>query len=184
MARKATAYLGLGSNLGDRFAMMRAAVAKLDDDPRIQVDFSGGVASLYETSPVGGPIDQPRYLNSAVRVMTTLPPLNLLDTVFSIEASLGRDRAERWGPRPIDIDLLLYDNVVLDNARLTLPHPRLHQRRFVLIPLCEIAEGAVHPLLTMTVTELLERLGPQGEEDAAAIVADSGWCKNLTGSCR
>ena len=177
----AIAYLGLGSNLGDRLAVMSAAVAALDDHPRIQVDFPGGVTSLYETSPVGGPPDQPPYLNSALRVRTSLAPLALLDTVLSIETSLGRVRRERWGPRLIDIDLLLYDDVVLEHQRLTLPHPRLHERRFVLEPLCEIAAEVTHPLFQVTLAELLRRLGVQRAEDKAALTADSGWYGDIIG---
>ena len=96
---RATAYLGLGSNLGDRRAAMRAAVLALDADPRIRVDFEGGIASLYETSPVGGPAGQEAYLNSVVRITTRLSPRDLLGTVTSIEARMGRVRRQRWGDR-------------------------------------------------------------------------------------
>ena len=177
----ATAYLGLGSNLGDRLAVMSAAVATLNEHPRIKVDFQGGVASLYETSPIGGPPDQPPYLNSALRVQTSLAPLGLLDTVLSIETTLGRVRGERWGPRLIDIDVLLYDDVVLDHERLTLPHPRLHQRRFVLAPLCEIAAEVTHPLLQVTLAQLFEQLGVLSAEDQAVVAADADWYADIIG---
>ncbi len=154
----ATAYLGLGSNLGDRAAVMRSAVIALDDRPRISVDFDGGVASLYESSPVGGPSPQPAYFNSTVRVTTTLEPAALLNEVLLIEAALGRTRRERWEARVIDIDLLLYNDLVLDDESLSLPHPRLPQRRFVLEPLAEIAGDLVHPTLRVTIESLARQI--------------------------
>ncbi len=171
----ATVYLGLGSNLGDRFAAMRAAVVALDHHPQIDVDFDSGIASLYETSPVGGPSAQPAYLNSAVRVLTVLEPTPLLETVLAIEASRGRVRKERWGERSIDIDLLFYDALVLNDKRLTLPHPRLHQRRFVLEPLSEIAPNLVHPVLQVTIEALVERCRAEHPSEQVALVADPDW---------
>ena len=155
---------------------MRAAVSALNEHPDIRVDQRAGVAALYQTSPVACSSDQPLYLNSVVRAETTLAPRQLLDAILSIETSLGRVREERWGPRMIDIDLLLYEDVVLNDETLTLPHPRLSERRFVLAPLCEIAKDAVHPVFNVTVAELLEQLGTRGSEDTAAKVADSNWC--------
>ncbi len=150
----ATAYLGLGSNLGDRLTALRAAVRALDEHTRIRVDFDSGVASLYETSPVGGPPGQGLYLNSAVRVQTTLSPEELLTAGLSVEASLGRIRGEPDGPRIVDIDLLLYEDAVLTDQRLSLPHPRMHQRGFVLEPLAEIAADILHPVVRHSVAEL------------------------------
>ncbi len=102
------------------------------------------VSSLRETDPVGV-LDQPRFLNGAARLQTELAPRALLDSLLDVERALGRERAERWGPRTIDLDLLLYDRLVLDEPGLTLPHPRLHERRFALEPLAELAPGLELP---------------------------------------
>ena len=140
-----TAYLGLGSNLGDRLVAMRAAIQALDDHPRIRVDFERGVAPLYETGPVGGPPGQGPFLNSAVRVGTTLSGMDLLCALLSIEESLGRMRGDRWDARIIDIDLLLFADLVVNGENLSIPHPRMHTRRFVLDPLAEIAGAKLCP---------------------------------------
>lgn len=171
----ATVYLGLGSNLGDRFAALRAAVIALDHHPQIDVDFDSGIASLYETSPVGGPPAQPVYLNSAVRVLTVLDPRPLLEAALAIEASLGRVRKERWGERLTDIDLLFYEDLVLNDRRLTLPHPRLHQRRFVLEPLSEIAPNLVHPVLQVTVESLARGLRRDDPTHDAVRIIGPHW---------
>lgn len=127
--------LGLGSNLGDREGNIAAAVARLAAWLGVTVE---RVSSLYETAPVGY-TDQPDFLNAVVGVRTTLTPLELLAACLAVERELGRERKIRWGPRTIDIDVLFYDDVVLDTAELTLPHPRFHERCFVLVPLAEIA---------------------------------------------
>ena len=123
------AYVGLGSNLGDREATIRAAIDAL---PGVVA-----VSALRETEPVG-PVDQPPFLNGAVALETELSPRELLDVLLAVERRLGRERRERWGPRTIDLDLLLYGDGTIDEPGLSLPHPRLHERRFALEPLAEL----------------------------------------------
>jgi 2-amino-4-hydroxy-6-hydroxymethyldihydropteridine diphosphokinase len=128
------AYIGLGSNLGDREAAIGGAVDRLGRHATIVA-----LSTLRETDPVGF-LDQPRFLNGVVAVETTLPPRALLDLLLTIERELGRTRTgPRFGPRTIDLDLLVYGDEVVDEPALTVPHPRLHERRFVLEPLAEIA---------------------------------------------
>lgn len=151
----AEAYLGLGSNLGDREANLARAIELIE---------TGGVSitrlsSLYETEPVGVQ-EQPWFLNLVLAGQTSLTPLGLLDTLQAIERRMGRVRTVRWGPRVIDIDILLYGQVILESARLTIPHPQMADRAFVLVPLVEIAPEAWHPGLEMTAQELLDRLSP------------------------
>lgn len=182
----ATVYLGLGSNLGDRAAMMRAAVAALDQYAGVRMDAPGAVACLYETGPVGGPPGQPPYLNSAVRVVTTLPPVELLNAVLSIETSLGRVRHGHWEARSIDIDVLLYGDLVVRDATLTLPHPHLHERLFVLEPLSEIAGNVPHPVMKQTITELARRCRSRDERQPIERLSGPTWpldpnCADRTG---
>lgn len=135
------AFLGLGSNLGDRHAHLQRAVDLLDAEPGIEV---AGSSSVWETDPVGGP-SQPDYLNAVVRVRTELAPLDLLAACLRTEAALGRVRDVRWGPRTMDIDVLLIDTLVLNDADLTVPHPRMTERAFVLLPLLELQPDATLP---------------------------------------
>lgn len=134
------AYLSLGANLGDREGNLTAGLERL---AQAGVTVSR-VSSLYETAPVGGP-PQPPYLNLVAEVETDLPPRALLRLCLAIEAELGRERTEHWGPRTLDMDLLLYEGVTSDDPELTLPHPRLAERQFVLVPLAEIAPDLVLP---------------------------------------
>jgi 2-amino-4-hydroxy-6-hydroxymethyldihydropteridine diphosphokinase len=125
------AFLGLGSNLGDRRAYLRDAVAALPDVV--------AVSPVYETSPVGGPEGQGPYLNCVVELSTELGPRELLDLAHQVEAVAGRERKERWGPRTLDVDVLLVDDLTVDEPDLVVPHPRMFERRFVLAPLADVA---------------------------------------------
>jgi 2-amino-4-hydroxy-6-hydroxymethyldihydropteridine diphosphokinase len=138
----ARAYVALGANLGDREATLRRAVELLAADPEIDVV---RVSMLRETDPVGV-VDQPRFLNGAAALETELSARELLDRLLAVERTLGRIRdGERWGPRTVDLDLLLYGDLQSDEPGLTVPHPRLHARRFALEPLAELAPDAVVP---------------------------------------
>lgn len=150
-----TAYIALGANLGDRQANLRRAVQMLNETPRIEV---ARVSSFLENPSVGGPADAPAFLNAAAELRTTLSPHDLLSVLLDIERQLGRVRQRKNDPRPIDLDLLLYEDRILNDPDLILPHPLMHQRRFVLEPLREIAPDAVHPGLHMTIGNLFDRL--------------------------
>lgn len=144
-------YIGLGSNLGDRKQHLRDAIDAIGRIGRTSVLRSSG---FYETAPVGGP-RQPDYLNAALEIATSLEPPGLLDELQRIEAAMGRTREVHWGPRAIDLDILLCGDVVLNTPRLTVPHPLMHGRRFVLEPLSEIAPDVVHPVLKKSISALL-----------------------------
>jgi len=133
------AYLALGSNLGDRRAHLQLAVDAFAAEPDVRVV---AASRVYETAPVGGP-PQDAYLNAVIAVDTTLEPHALLHRCRAVEERAARVRAERWGPRTLDVDVLLYDDVRLDDAELTVPHPRMWERGFVLAPLRDVAPGLV-----------------------------------------
>lgn len=147
-------YLLLGSNLGDRNALIKEALGQIEK----QIGSILLTSSVYETA-AWGKEDQPGFLNVAVGVHTTLDPFQVLEKILQIELDLGRVRMEKWGGRLIDIDIILFGNQIVDAGdRLQIPHPQLQHRKFVLIPLAEIAPHSVHPVFKLTVSEILERL--------------------------
>jgi 2-amino-4-hydroxy-6-hydroxymethyldihydropteridine diphosphokinase len=146
------ALIGLGSNLGDRRATLEGAIAALAATPGVRVR---GVSAFHKTEPVGGPPGQGAYLNAAAALETTLDPLELFHVLQTIEIRFGRVRTVRWGERTLDLDLLLFDDRIIQTSVLSVPHPRLAERRFVLAPLAEIAPRAVEPRTGRTVSELL-----------------------------
>lgn len=146
------AYLSLGSNLGDRELRLRDAISRLEGVGHVR-----SVSSFYETEPVEF-TDQGWFLNCVVALETERSPAQLMEALLGIEKEMGRQRVQKKGPRTIDIDIVLFGDAVLDSAALTIPHPAMHQRRFVLEPLVEIAPDARHPVLQKTVSELLAQL--------------------------
>jgi 2-amino-4-hydroxy-6-hydroxymethyldihydropteridine diphosphokinase len=149
-----TAFLGLGSNMGNRLANLQEAVDHLDAQPGIAVVRSSRV---YETDPVGGP-PQPDFLNAVIEVETSLAPRELLEACRAVEQALHRVRTVRWGPRSIDVDILAYDRRTVDEPDLQIPHPRMHERAFVLLPLLELDSD---PQLPAGATVASLRLGPE-----------------------
>lgn len=162
----ARALIALGANLGDRRAALDGAMATLRREPALSVLAQ---SRWYETAAVGGPAEQPRYLNGAVLLETSLPPRPLLDVLRQVEDVFGRRRDVAWGPRTLDLDLLLYDRLVLGMPGLVVPHPRMAWRRFVLQPAAEIAADMLHPPSGWTVGRLWQHLN-----DSANYVALAG----------
>lgn len=150
-----TACVALGSNLGDRDANLREALYRLTAEGDVTLL---RVSRFIDNPAVGGPTDSPPFLNAAAAVDSTLPPLILLQRLLDIEQAMGRLRTVRWAPRLIDLDLLLYGDEILQTPQLTLPHPLLHERAFVLQPLAEVVPHAVHPVLRETMSALWDQL--------------------------
>ena len=145
-------FLGIGSNLNKRIQNCNNTLLEISKISKI-VELS----SLYESEAVGVE-NQPKFINAVVKIQTELMPHNLLDSLKSIEKKLGRKKSVRWGPRIIDLDILFYDDLIINEEKLVIPHPRLHERRFVLLPLIEIDSNFKHPRMNMTVSELLTNL--------------------------
>ena len=147
-----TAYIGIGSNLGTSGENCVEAIEKISTNDHIKIISK---SSFYKTAPIGD-IEQDWFINSVIRVNTKLNPKELLLTLLNIESEMGRIRKEKWGPRLIDLDLLFYDKLILNQEGITLPHPEMQKRNFVLVPLNEISENLTHPILKKTVKTLLQ----------------------------
>jgi 2-amino-4-hydroxy-6-hydroxymethyldihydropteridine diphosphokinase len=161
MVKHHVAYVAIGSNLGDKLENCRRAIAELEAVAEIRIT---GRSRFYQTEPVGFTA-QDWFVNAAVRMETVLSPLELLEQLLNIQRQAGRPPdGLRFGPRVLDLDLLMYDGWVWDDPRLTLPHPRMHQRRFVLQPICDIDPNLVHPILGKNVRKLLSELSEHGQQ--------------------
>ena len=156
--RIVAAYIGLGSNLGDRLSNLQGAIDCLDRTEGIAVT---AVSHVYETAPIGGP-EQPDYLNAAIAIETDREAGEVMDICLTVEKTMGRTRTVRWESREIDIDILLYGTLCIESERLTIPHPRMHERAFVLIPLADIDGHIEHPILKKTVFALLDGMDSTG----------------------
>ena len=151
-----TVYIALGTTLGDRTANLRAAIASMPPDVHVITE-----SHVYETPPWGYE-NQPAFLNMVIKAETSLEPESLLTYLKQLEVQLGREQNFRWGPRLIDLDILFYDDVILESPPLVIPHPRLHERGFVLVPLLEIAPDIVHPVFHSQVKDFLSESSQQG----------------------
>jgi 2-amino-4-hydroxy-6-hydroxymethyldihydropteridine diphosphokinase len=169
-----TAFVAFGSNLGDRRRTVERALRALGGADGVALS---AVSGLYETAPVGGPAGQRAYLNGVAEVRTSLAPPALLRLLRRIERANGRRRRVKWGPRTLDLDLLVHGRARVRSARLTLPHPRYHERRFVLAPFCDVAPGFVHPRLRRTNAALLRGL-PGGRTAGERVKMVGTWTKS------
>jgi 2-amino-4-hydroxy-6-hydroxymethyldihydropteridine diphosphokinase len=155
-----TAYIGIGSNLGDRYQNCLMALDMLQKTPGCKLT---GHSNWYLTEPVGVE-DQERYVNGVASITTELSPHDLLRMLLTLEQDMGRIRRKRWESRIIDLDLLLYGRELIDEKDLTVPHPLMHVRRFVLVPLVDLEPNLIHPSLGLTMSELLAQLSEEGQE--------------------
>jgi 2-amino-4-hydroxy-6-hydroxymethyldihydropteridine diphosphokinase len=154
-----TAFIAIGSNLGRRELNCREAVVRMGKIPGCRVVAQSG---LFRTEPIGVH-DQDWYVNGVAALATDLPPRPLLETLLAIEAAMGRERKEKWAARTIDLDILLYGQTVMDEADLKIPHPLMHLRRFVMVPINRLAPHLVHPVLQRTMAEILAGLPEAGQ---------------------
>jgi len=148
-------YVALGSNLGDREANLKKALALLIETPHLYIH---RISSFIENPAVGGPEDSPDFLNAAVELTTSLSPHALMKRLLEIEREMGRTRDKKWEPRPIDLDLLLFGDQIISDDTLIVPHPLMHERRFVIQPLAEIAPNVVHPTLEIPISMIMDNL--------------------------
>lgn len=153
------AYIGIGSNLGDKLKNCRKAIDIIDHTDGCTVSKQ---SPFYRTEPVGV-TSQDWYVNGAIRIGTSLGPRELLKALLSIESHMGRVRHRKWEPRVIDLDILLYENEVIQEPSLMVPHPLMHQRRFVLQPMAQLDPGLIHPVLGKSMSELKDALGSEGQ---------------------
>jgi len=174
----AIAYLGLGSNLGDRRGTLERVLRRIRAQPHCRLLRA---SSWYETDPVDCPPDSPAYLNGVVKVQTDLPPDRVLSILLAIEEQFGRIRSERNAPRTIDLDLLLYDDLIRTSPDPIVPHPRMHERRFVLEPLSEIAPDVVHPTLQLPIHQLLANLPAAGVSEKEPSLQPLPVARDLIG---
>ena len=151
-----TVFIALGTNLGNRLANLQAAIQSMPPEVIVLAE-----SHIYETPPWGYK-DQPAFLNMVIKAETELEPEQLLQYLKELETELGREQSFHWGPRLIDLDILFYDDLVLDSPPLIIPHPRLHERAFVLVPLMDIAPELIHPVIKKSVSELLAEVDTQG----------------------
>ncbi|MFH1777923.1 MAG: 2-amino-4-hydroxy-6-hydroxymethyldihydropteridine diphosphokinase [Candidatus Omnitrophota bacterium] len=162
-------YLGIGSNSGNRYQNIQRAIRALSQTQNINIVC---VSSIYETTPLGGP-KQNNFLNVVLQIETDFIPKQLLKITKIIEKDLGRrTKAKRWGPRIIDIDILIYHNLELHSSELTIPHPRMHERYFVLVPLSEIAPRVIHPVFKKTIKRLKQDIDKVTNESVKKFVPD------------
>ena len=167
-----TAYIGFGSNIGDRLKHLQNAIHALSKTEGINLQ---KISSVYKTDPVGYEA-QGQFLNGVAAIQTNLSPLSLLHTLKEIETVIGRQHRIRWGPREIDLDILIYGNLCVQTEKLVIPHPEMHLRDFVLVPLVEIAPDLVHPIFQESTQTLLEHL----EDDKSVTRTTFALCSEPT----
>jgi 2-amino-4-hydroxy-6-hydroxymethyldihydropteridine diphosphokinase len=169
-----TCYIALGGNIGQPRDTFRQAARLLAGLGQAIADHS----ALYQTASLGGPPGQPDFLNAALTLRTGLPARELLVQLQAIEAQCGRAPGQHWGPRPLDLDILLYGPDIISEPHLTVPHPRLHERLFVLAPLVDVAADVVHPVLGRTIREIHDQLAAAGGQRVARL-EPRGWLFNM-----